>query len=183
MTSSAARKRRCSSAKVYGHSLWGYHCDVCADWCKPLDIVIPRPEPMTGGAEAETDEGYRIRILDAMRLGSSMTGCVAGYIRWGYPADVPGAGSGTEPCFLPDRQPVSPQILLELLRYGNNDAGGTAAAHPLEGPGRTPDQSGGYAQGHCGGLWGGHGAEGLLRVPADASTPKEPPIWSVSRKS
>lgn len=48
------------------------------------------PEPMTGGAEAETDEDYRIRILDAMRLGSSMTGCVADYIRWG--GEVPGVG-------------------------------------------------------------------------------------------
>lgn len=48
------------------------------------------PEPTTGGAEAETDEDYRIRILDAMRLGSSMTGCVADYIRWGR--EVPGVG-------------------------------------------------------------------------------------------
>lgn len=48
------------------------------------------PEPMTGGAEAEADEDYIIRILDAMRIGSSMTGCVADYIRWGR--EVPGAG-------------------------------------------------------------------------------------------
>jgi len=48
------------------------------------------PEPMTGGAEAEPDEEYMIRILDAMRIGSSMTGCVADYIRWGR--EVPGVG-------------------------------------------------------------------------------------------
>ncbi len=48
------------------------------------------PEPTTGGAEAEPDEDYVIRILDAMRLGSSMTGCVADYIRWGR--QVPGVG-------------------------------------------------------------------------------------------
>ncbi len=48
------------------------------------------PEPMTGGAEAEPDEEYVIRILDAMRLGSSMTGCVDDYIRWGR--QVPGVG-------------------------------------------------------------------------------------------
>ena len=48
------------------------------------------PEPMTGGAEAEADEDYVIRILDAMRIGSSMTGCVADYIRWGR--EVPGVG-------------------------------------------------------------------------------------------
>ncbi len=47
-------------------------------------------DPMTGGAEAEPDEEYLIRILDAMRLGSSMTGCVADYIRWGR--EVPGVG-------------------------------------------------------------------------------------------
>ncbi len=51
---------------------------------------VTNPEPMTGGTEAETDEDYVIRILDAMRIGSSMTGCVADYIRWGK--EVSGVG-------------------------------------------------------------------------------------------
>ena len=46
--------------------------------------------PTTGGAEAESDADYLIRVLDAMRGGSSMTGCVADYIRWGK--EVPAVG-------------------------------------------------------------------------------------------
>jgi len=59
---------------------------------KPITGIayLTNPEPITGGAEAETDEDYLIRILDAMRLGSSMTGCAADYIRWGK--EVPGVG-------------------------------------------------------------------------------------------
>lgn len=59
---------------------------------KPLSGIsyCTNPEPMTGGAEAESDEDYVIRILDAMRISPSMTGCVADYIRWGR--EVPGVG-------------------------------------------------------------------------------------------
>lgn len=44
---------------------------------------VTNPEAMSGGSEEEGDDEYRIRILDAMRRGSSMTGCNADYIRWG----------------------------------------------------------------------------------------------------
>lgn len=59
---------------------------------KPMSGIayVTNPEPITGGAEAESDADYLIRILDAMRNGSSMTGCVADYIRWGK--EVPAVG-------------------------------------------------------------------------------------------
>lgn len=59
---------------------------------KPISGIsyITNPQAMTGGAEAETDDDYRIRILDAMRSGSSMTGCCADYVRWGK--EVPAVG-------------------------------------------------------------------------------------------
>jgi uncharacterized phage protein gp47/JayE len=59
---------------------------------KPMSGIayVTNPEAITGGAEAESDADYLIRILDAMRNGSSMTGCVADYIRWGR--EVPGVG-------------------------------------------------------------------------------------------
>ncbi len=59
---------------------------------KPLTGIsyLTNPENTTGGTEAETDEDYRSRILEAIRLGSSMTGCIADYIRWGR--EVPGVG-------------------------------------------------------------------------------------------
>ena len=59
---------------------------------KPMSGIayVTNPEAITGGAEAESDADYLIRILDAMRNGSSMTGCVADYIRWGK--EVPGVG-------------------------------------------------------------------------------------------
>ena len=43
---------------------------------------VSNPEAMTGGTDAEPDEEYLVRILDAMRNGGSMTGCNADYIRW-----------------------------------------------------------------------------------------------------
>ena len=51
---------------------------------------VSNPEPMTGGTEEERDEEYLVRILDAMRNGSSMTGCNADYIRWAK--EVPAVG-------------------------------------------------------------------------------------------
>lgn len=59
---------------------------------KPMSGIayVTNPEPITGGAEAEGDADYLIRILDAMRSGSSMTGCVADYIRWGK--EIPAVG-------------------------------------------------------------------------------------------
>ena len=52
---------------------------------KPLTGIsyLTNPENMTGGVEAETDDDYKKRILDAMRNGTSMTGCNADYVRWG----------------------------------------------------------------------------------------------------
>lgn len=51
---------------------------------KPLKGItkVSNPEPLTGGTDAEADEDFLIRVLDAMRMGSSMTGCNADYIRW-----------------------------------------------------------------------------------------------------
>lgn len=59
---------------------------------KPMSGIayVTNQETMTGGVEAESDADYLIRILDAMRSGSSMTGCVADYIRWGK--EVPAVG-------------------------------------------------------------------------------------------
>lgn len=59
---------------------------------KPISGIsyITNHEPMTGGAEEETDEEYVKRVLDAMRNGSSMTGCNADYIRWGK--EIPAVG-------------------------------------------------------------------------------------------
>ncbi len=52
--------------------------------------IVTNPEALTGGTEAETDEDYLIRILDTMRKGQSMTGCVADYKAWGR--EVAGVG-------------------------------------------------------------------------------------------
>ncbi len=59
---------------------------------KPLRgiVYVTNPEAMTGGVEAESDGNYLSRILVSMRTGSSMTGCVADYIRWAK--EVPGVG-------------------------------------------------------------------------------------------
>ena len=59
---------------------------------KPLGGIayVTNRHPITGGTEAESDEDYLARVLDAMRSGSSMTGCSADYIRWGK--EVPGVG-------------------------------------------------------------------------------------------
>lgn len=43
---------------------------------------VSNPEAMTGGTDAEPEDEYLVRILDAMRNGNSMTGCNADYIRW-----------------------------------------------------------------------------------------------------
>lgn len=59
---------------------------------EPMDVIskVTNPEPLTGGTEEEADADYLIRILDAMRTGSSMTGCNADYIRWSK--EVPAVG-------------------------------------------------------------------------------------------
>lgn len=59
---------------------------------KPISGIacVTNREPITGGTEAENDVDYLIRVLDAMRSGPSMTGCVADYIRWGK--EVPAVG-------------------------------------------------------------------------------------------
>lgn len=63
--------------------------NVAADTIKlmvtPMNGIsyITNHEVMTGGVEAEEDGDYVIRVLDAMRNGSSMTGCIADYVRWG----------------------------------------------------------------------------------------------------
>ena len=43
---------------------------------------VTNPKPTTGGVEAEEDDGYKIRILDAMRNGQSRTGCNSDYVHW-----------------------------------------------------------------------------------------------------
>ncbi len=59
---------------------------------KPMTGIayVTNLEPMTGGVEAENDDEYVIRVLDTMRNGNSMTGCIADYIRWGK--EVPAVG-------------------------------------------------------------------------------------------
>lgn len=59
---------------------------------KPISGIacVTNRESITGGTEEENDADYLIRVLDAMRSGSSMTGCVADYIRWGK--EVPAVG-------------------------------------------------------------------------------------------
>jgi uncharacterized phage protein gp47/JayE len=67
----------------------GLFGNVAADTIKlmvnPMNGIshLANHEPMTGGTEREADGEYVIRILDAMRSGSSMTGCNADYVRWG----------------------------------------------------------------------------------------------------
>lgn len=48
------------------------------------------PEAMSGGTALESDDDLRERVLDAIRLGTSYTGCNADYIRWGK--EVNGVG-------------------------------------------------------------------------------------------
>ena len=43
---------------------------------------VTNPDPTTGGVEAEGDDGYKIRVLDAMRNGQSRTGCNSDYVHW-----------------------------------------------------------------------------------------------------
>lgn len=79
-------------AAVDGGLIGNVAADTIKLMVKPLSGIayVTNHAPMTGGAEAETDEDYMIRVLDAMRNGSSMTGCRADYIRWGK--EVPAVG-------------------------------------------------------------------------------------------
>ena len=54
-------------------------------------VYITNDEAITGGTEEETDENLIERILAAMRLGSSFTGCDSDYIRWAK--EVSGVGN------------------------------------------------------------------------------------------
>ena len=51
---------------------------------------VSNPEATSGGADEETDDGLRERILAANRRGASYTGCDEDYERWAM--DVPGVG-------------------------------------------------------------------------------------------
>jgi uncharacterized phage protein gp47/JayE len=59
---------------------------------RPLGGIshVTNPAPTTGGAPAETDDGLRERILEAMRLGRSFVGNNADYVRWAK--ETPGVG-------------------------------------------------------------------------------------------
>lgn len=81
---------------------------------------VTNPEAITGGAEAESDADYLIRILDAMRNGSSMTGCVADYIRWGK--EVPAVGQVIVDPEWPD--PGLPEQFHYLDRLGRERCAG-----------------------------------------------------------
>jgi uncharacterized phage protein gp47/JayE len=52
--------------------------------------LITNPEPLTGGAPAESDASLLQRLLEALRRGMSFTGCDADYVRWAK--EVPGVG-------------------------------------------------------------------------------------------
>ncbi len=58
----------------------------------PLSGVsyVSNLEPISGGTEIEDDESYRERILEAIALGLSYTGCNADYLRWAK--EVSGVG-------------------------------------------------------------------------------------------
>ncbi len=43
---------------------------------------VTNPEPMSGGTALEDDEDLRARVLEAILLGTSFTGCNSDYIRW-----------------------------------------------------------------------------------------------------
>lgn len=89
---------------------------------KPMSGIayVTNPEAITGGAEAESDADYLIRILDAMRNGSSMTGCVADYIRWGK--EVPAVGQVIVDPEWPD--PGLPEQFHYLDRLGRERCAG-----------------------------------------------------------
>lgn len=89
---------------------------------KPMSGIayVTNPEAITGGAEAESDTDYLIRILDAMRNGSSMTGCVADYIRWGK--EVPAVGQVIVDPEWPD--PGLPEQFHYLDRLGRERCAG-----------------------------------------------------------
>lgn len=90
---------------------------------KPLSgvVYVTNLQQMTGGTEAETDEDYRIRVLDAMRNGSSMTGCCADYVRWGK--EVSGVGQViVDPEW---NDPLLPEEWHYIDAHGNGRCAGT----------------------------------------------------------
>ncbi len=70
---------------VDGGLIGNVEADTIKLMVKPLTGIsyLSNPEDITGGTELETDDEYRKRVLDAMRNGTSMTGCNADYVRWG----------------------------------------------------------------------------------------------------
>lgn len=59
---------------------------------KPLSGIsyVCNPDVFSGGTDEESDESFKERILDAILLGSSFTGCNSDYIRWAK--EVSGVG-------------------------------------------------------------------------------------------
>lgn len=68
--------------------LGGISGNVASDTIKlmstPLNGIsyVSNLEPTSGGVSGETDDDYRERILEAIALGNSFTGCNSDYVRW-----------------------------------------------------------------------------------------------------
>lgn len=92
--------------------------------------TITNPEPITGGAETETDEALRARIMEKDRNNeSSFVGCDSDYKRWALEVDgigtaivVPewqGAGTGTVKLVVMDAngQPASNTLMTAVYNH------------------------------------------------------------------
>lgn len=105
---------------------------------KPISGIsyIINHEPMTGGVEEETDEEYVKRVLDAMRNGSSMTGCNADYIRWGK--EIPAVGQViVDPEW---NDPTLPERFHYIDSHGNNRCAGAVRLTIIDSNGLPANQ-------------------------------------------
>jgi len=88
---------------------------------------VTNEQAFTGGTEAEEDDDYRQRILDAIRYGISYTGRDADYVRWSREIPAVGnvmvepewAGPGTVRVFIIDANgvPANDQILQAVYHH------------------------------------------------------------------
>jgi len=105
---------------------------------KPLTGVscLTNPENITGGVEVETDDEYRRRVLDAMRSGTSMTGCNADYVRWGK--EVAAVGQViVDPEW---NDPALPAQFHYIDQYGNEKCAGAVRLIVIDSNGAPANQ-------------------------------------------